>query len=127
MITDELIARRPSGRTGLADWYSEVFEAQRAEGMSTADLCALLEVKPTNIYYWRRRLRDLDVARGQESEEETASGLVRVDVRRAEKRKSTESTRDCFEVRLRGSRSILVPPGFATTDLRELITTLEAC
>jgi len=125
MITDELIARRPRGRTGLADWYSEVFEAQREEGMSTADLSTLLEVKPTNIYYWKRRLRDCDGGRGNGAG--AASGLVRVDVRAPEDPERAKVARAGFEVRLRCSRSIIVPPGFDATDLRGLVATLEAC
>ena len=82
MLTDELIARRPSGRTGLASWYAEVFQAQDAEGIRASDLAALLGVTTTNIYYWRRRLRDLDA--GEESARAAAgpSGLIRVDVAR---------------------------------------------
>lgn len=80
MLTDELIARRPSGRTGLADWYAEVFRAQDAEGLSATDLATLLSVTPTNIYYWRRRLRELDAAAEGANPSQGGSGLVSVDV-----------------------------------------------
>ena len=76
MLTDELITRRPSGRTGLADWYTEVFRAQRAEGMSAADLATLLNVTPTNIYYWKRRLHALSTGEPGKGRKE-ASGVMR--------------------------------------------------
>ena len=47
MLTDELIARRPLGRKGLADWYAEVFQAQDAESLSTADLAVGGDVNPS--------------------------------------------------------------------------------
>jgi len=127
MLTDELISRRPSGRAGLADWYDEVFQAQRAEGLSAADLATLLNVTPTNIYYWKRRLRDLGAGEPGKERENAAAGLVRVKVLpRAEEPSAVDERKD-LEIRLPNSRSVLVPRGFDPADLRQLITTLEAC
>jgi len=131
MPTHELIARRPSGRTELASWYAELFQAQRAEGLSVADLAGLLNVTPTNIYYWKRRLRELGFAglttgeHGGRGKKPTA-GLVRVKVLPAEEPIAAGDRRD-LEVRLSNSRSILVPRGFDPADLRQLIGTLESC
>ncbi len=100
---------------------------QRAEGVSASDLAALLEVTAPNIYYWRRRLRELD---GKHNARESASpvpGLVRVEVRSREEVKGTEPASSNLEVRLAHSRSILVPSGFDSTDLRDLVMALEAC
>ncbi len=124
MLTDELIARRPSGRTGLADWYSEVFRAQDAEGRSAADLAALLSVTTTNIYYWRRRLRELNA---ETERRPCGSGLVRVEVQPCTVQRTREEKRTDFEVRLSGSRSIVVPSGFDPTELGHLVTVLEKC
>ena len=127
MLTDELIARRPSGRTGLASWYAEVLQAQDAEGIRASDLAALLGVTTTNIYYWRRRLRDLDA--GEESARAAAgpSGLIRVDVARDPEGPTGDERRAALEVRLTDSRTIVVPSGFDADELRKLVSVLEAC
>jgi len=57
MTIDDLISRRPQGRTGLAEWYSTVFDALRGEGLTTAEVATLFEVTPSNISYWKHRLR----------------------------------------------------------------------
>ena len=127
MLTDELIARRPSGRTGLAGWYAEVFQAQAAEGLSASDLATRLNVTPTNIYYWRRRLRELDANEEGADGRKGATGLVRVDLRPRSTEPTTGDGRVDIEVRLSNRRSIVVPPGFDPAELRELVTTLETC
>ncbi len=127
MLTDELIARRPSGRTGLASWYAEVFQAQDAEGMGASDLAALLGVTTTNIYYWRRRLRDLDAGEESARAAEGPSGLVRVEVARAAGGATGGERRAALEVRLGDSRTIVVPARFDADELRKLVSVLEAC
>lgn len=127
MSTDDLIARRPKGRTGLAKWYAEVFQAQAAEGLSAADLAGLLSVTPTNIYYWRRRLRDLDAGEKSARAAEGPSGLVRVEVARAAVRAAGDERRVALEVRLADSRTIVVPAGFDADVLRKLVSVLETC
>jgi len=127
MLTDELIARRPSGRTGLANWYSEVFRAQDAEGLSVSDLAARLSVTPTNIYYWRRRLRELDAAAEGANPSPCGSGLVRVAVQPSTSKFPREEQPADLEVRLSNTRSIVVPPGFSPIELRQLVTALETC
>ena len=127
MLTDELITRRPSGRTGLADWYAEVFQAQRAEGMSAADLATLLNVTATNIYYWKRRLRELGAGEPGKERKKVPAELVRVEVLPSAEEPSAGDGRKDLEVRLPNFRSILVPRGFDPADLRQLITTLESC
>ena len=125
MLTDELIGERPLGRAGLAGWYAEVFQAQAAEGLSAAGLATRLEVSPANIYYWRRRLRELDAS--EKGETRTRGGLVRVEVQRhsIEPRAGDEGVD--LEVRLSNRRSIVVPPGFDQANLRQLVMALEAC
>ena len=133
MLTDELISRRPSGRTGLADWYAALFQAQRAEGLSAAKLAARLHVTPTNIYYWKRRLRELGHEGPSTAEpggevRTAASELVRVAVRPGTEDSSAAlaEVKD-LEVRLPNHRSILVPRKFDPAALRELVATLESC
>ena len=127
MVTDELIDRRPAGRAGLAKWYYEVFEAQRAEGMKVADLADLLEVTPTNIYYWHRRLRELATKGRKCGGVRAKPGLVRVKVRENASGDPVGAVCSGLEVRLSHSRSIFVAPGFDAATLRELVTALEAC
>jgi len=127
MLTDELIARRPSGRTGLASWYSEVFQAQDVEGIGVSDLAALLGVTTTNIYYWRRRLRDLDGAEERARAAEGPSGLVRVEVAPSAGGAAGDERRAALEIRLADSRTIVVPAGFDAEELRKLVSVLEAC
>ena len=126
MLTDELIARRPTGRAGLADWYAEVLRAQREEGLTTADLATLIGVTSTNIYYWRKRLRELN-ARASDSGKANSSGLVRVAVRREPSVRADDEPSSGLEVRLARSRSIAVPPGFDPAELQRLVVALEAC
>jgi len=126
MDTETLIARRPAGRAGLAEWYTELFEAQRAEGMSVLDLAVLLDVTPTNVYYWRRRLRELAVRGNRGKAGRPKPGLVRVEIQEDLARKPAAAS-SRLEVRLSHSRSILVTPGFDPAALLELVTALEAC
>ena len=95
--------------------------------MSAADLAALLEVTATNIYYWRRRLRELDGKPNAGASGGPVPGLVRVEVRSREEVKRTEPPSSSLEVRLAHSRSIIVPSGFDSTGLQALVTALEAC
>jgi transposase-like protein len=127
MITSDLIARKPRGRTGLSDWYAEVFEAQQAEGLKTTELAAQLKVTATNIYYWKRRLRErAEAARGPGAERSQV-GLVEVRVAPVHEHDDASSSSTPLELRLTGARSILVPPGFDPDNLRALVGALEAC
>jgi len=127
MITDELIARRPQGRAGLADWYASVFEAQRAEGMTTVELATLLEVTATTLYYWKRRLRERNRSVHCTETERPEVGLV--EVRLALPAEHHEIAPACkpLELRLVGGHSILVPLGFEPDFLRALVRVLETC
>lgn len=132
MITNDLIARRPSGRVGLAEWYGEVLEARRAAGLSVADLASLLKVTSANIYYWERRLRELGADEpkagdAKEPTDRTCAGLVRV--RAAPSVLPIENMRPpaVLEVRLAGARAIAVPMGFDPDNLRAVVAALEAC
>lgn len=127
MNKDDLIARRPSGRTGLADWYAAVFEAQRAEGQTTAELATLLEVTTANIYYWRRRLQEPSVSACAAHAETPRAGLVEVRLAASTSSSGTLPQARPLELRLAGARTVLVPSGFDPGDLRALVGALEAC
>ncbi len=127
MSTDQLIARRPSSRTKLAAWYGKLFRAQEAESLSGADLAKLLNVTPANLYYWRRRLRELGSGKKGADRSKRATGLVRVDVRPHSSESTTGNGRAPLEIRLSNSRSIVVPPGYDPVELSQLVTTLETC
>lgn len=128
MITNELIRRRPCDRSELPEWYAQLFEAQRVDDLSTSEVASLLGVTPSNLYYWRRRLRNpgpsgkLSVDSGNETR-----GLVRVRVTHSEKSEGAQTTPPTLEVRLAGRRSIVVPVGFEPDNLRALVVALESC
>jgi len=128
MITDDLIASRHKGRSGLADWYLAVFEAQGAEGLTTAELAALLGMTVANVYYWKRRLREQGPgATGPDPQGATGAGLVEVRVATRTSRSGASPPGAVLELRLAGSRSVVVPSGFDPVDLRALIGALETC
>jgi len=127
MLTDELIARRPSGRKGLADWYSEVFRAQEVEGLSVTDVAAKVGVTPTNIYHWRRRLRGRESVPDRVDSKRSRSGLVRVEVVSGSGVPAVGASGSSFEIRLSSSRSIRVPVGFDAATLQRLVMALETC
>jgi len=132
MITDDLIARRPQGRSGIAEWYAEVLEARRAEGLSVTELATLLEVTPSNIYYWTRRLRELGAvdpkaSAAREPAGVTGAGLIRVQVTPRGLHAADALPATVLEVRLAGARAIAVPTGFDPDNLRAVVAVLEAC
>ena len=124
MTIDDLISRRPQGRSGLAEWYSAVFDAQREEGLTTEGVATLLEVTPSNISYWKRRLRSCDSHRPKAEIKPAKFGLVEV---RVAQRGHGSPPHDSLELRLGSAHSILVPSGFDPDDLRALVSALKTC
>jgi transposase-like protein len=116
-----LIATRPTQRRHLATWYSELLDAAEQEGLSVAELADRLGVVKETIYAWRRR----SVAAAPiERESKSAPALVRV---RVVDHDRPSTSRPSLELRLQGSRRILVPAGFDVDTLVALVATLERC
>lgn len=109
------------------DWYTEVFKAQEAQGLSAADLAALIGVTPTNIYYWRRRVREQSGRDGGVDSGQAVKGLVRIEVDQEPSRQEREELATSFEIRLENSRTIHIRPGFDPVTLQRIVTALEAC
>ncbi len=121
MDVEQLIAARPTARRHLATWYSELLDAAEQEGLSVAELADRLGVVKETIYAWRRR----SVAAAPfERESKSAPALVRVRVVDPER---PSTSRPSLELRLQGSRRILVPAGFDVDTLVALVATLERC
>lgn len=95
--------------------------------MSARDLASLLGVTTTNVYYWRRRLRDLEAGKKSAHGVEVPSGLVRVEVVDDAKEPIVAARRPHLEVRVTDTRTIVVPAGFDADELRKLVSALEAC
>ena len=79
------------------------------------------------VYYWKRRLHALSTGEPGKGRKEASAGLLRVEVVPSGEGPISGDGRKDFEVRLRSSRSILVPRGFDPADLRQLVSTLEGC
>ena len=117
-----VIARRPEGRTGLTEWYRELFEAADREGLSNAEIAARVGRILTSIYSWRRRFRENALDTGEQS-----NGLVHVQVADSSGCLASEAPSSRFEVRLRTDRTLVVPTHFDATQLVSLVEVLEQC
>jgi hypothetical protein len=108
---------RPTSRRDLASWYSAALDAQAASGLSVAGYAARIGVSVPTLYQWRRRLA------APTGGDTAGAKLVEVTVTRP-----AASGCDRIVVRVSdGRRSIEVPPGFDSNDLRRVVTVLESC
>lgn len=122
MELQAVIARRPEGRTGLTEWYRELFEAADREGLSNAEIAARVGRTLTSIYSWRRRFRENATVSSEQS-----NGLVQVRVANSSGRPGSNARSSRFEVRLRTERTLVVPSQFDATQLVSLVEVLEKC
>jgi transposase-like protein len=114
-----------------AKWRGLVGE-QSQSGQSVAAFCRERGLRDGQFFAWRKRLRDAEAARpsGDDLSLGTrAARFVAVEVAP----EGAEGTRlapvvrgGAIEVRLRGSRSLVVEPGFDAQHLRALLSVLEA-
>ena len=115
LMLEQLIANRPSNRTGWTAWYSDLFNAQEEAGFSIADPAELTGISAANLYLRRRRQRAAP-----------KPGLVRVVLPEAVGSISRASAAPVhFDLELPGSRRITIATGFDADELRRLVTTLE--
>jgi hypothetical protein len=114
------LGARPRSRRELASWYSGALEAQATSGLSVAEFAHRLGVSVPTLYQWRRRLGT--PPRG----DDLPARLVEVEVTRSGG--TTTTTADAMVVSLcSGRRSIGVPHGFDSDELRRLVAVLESC
>ena len=103
---------RVRGKEAEAKWFGLIQE-QEQSGQNVASFCRERGVPASQIFAWKRRMRERAVAAFIEvhgGAEEASAGWRR---------------NGAIEVRLAGGRSLLVEPGFNADHLRALITVLE--
>jgi hypothetical protein len=109
---------RPTSRDELAAWYSAALDAQAASGLSVAAYAERVGVSAWTLYQWRRRLSSSTGRRRRHA------NLVEVTIARP----SRATGGGCLVVLVNeGRRSIEVPRGFDTDELRRVVTALESC
>ena len=112
------LGERPTSREELAAWYSAVLDAQAGSGLSVADYADRVGVSAWTLYQWRRRLSSPGNGGGDSSQ----ASLVEVMI-------SSPSVARGAGLIVRvsdGRRSIEVPRGFDSDDLRRVVIALEA-
>ena len=112
------LGERRNRREELSGWYAAALAAQPSSGLSMTDYAAEIGVTAATLYQWRRRLSSRSVGghggSGPRLVEVTVAGGV--------------GTADPLVVRVTdGRRTIEVPRGFDSEDLRRLVTVLESC
>ena len=103
-------------RTLWAKWRAIVSE-QMASGQSVAAFCKERGVTSSQLFAWKKRLREAEKAQFVEVQVRPAEPLRRDVVNRQQAR--------AIEVRLCRGRSIVVEPGFDADHLRALLAVLE--
>lgn len=96
-------------------WRAIVSE-QVASGQSVAAFCKQRGVTSSQVFAWKKRLREAEKAQFVEVQIKPAEPLCEIGVRQQSKP---------IEVRLCGGRSIAVEPGFDADHLRALLAVLE--
>ncbi len=92
-------------------------EAHASSGQSMAAYGRTKGIDAGRLWWWRRKLR-------QEQLQAADKVFVPLVVSRAAETKTPGNDR-CIEVRLSGSRTLEVRPGFDPTTLQQLVMTLE--
>lgn len=113
--------RQPSGMVqpkeqGLLKWQSLCSE-QKQSGQSAAAFCRARELRPSQFYYWKKRVREAAMPQ-----------LLEVRVRKAAMT-STDSRVGLgatIEVRVGNGRSLMVGPEFDANHLLALLAAVEA-
>ena len=101
---------------GLWEKWRAIVSEQIASGQSVAAFCKERGVTSSQIFAWKKRLREAGKAE-----------FIEVQVKPAEPLREVASRQPAaaIEVRLCGGRSILVEPGFNADHLRALLAVLE--
>jgi len=103
---------RMRGAEAEAKWFGLIKE-QEQSGQSVASFCRERDVRASQLYAWKVRMRG-------------RAGSSFVEVRSVGEEANAGWRRNgAIEVRLRGGRGLLVEPGFDPDHLRALLTVLE--
>jgi hypothetical protein len=111
------VLRDETARGGSVDEWRGLVVEQEQSGQSVAAFCRERGVPASQMFVWRRRLGEAEVAKFV-SVEVTPCGET--------KRPVPVLGGGAIEVRLRGGRSVMVEPGFDAHHLRVLLAALEA-
>jgi transposase-like protein len=104
---------RVRGAEAEAKWRG-LISAQGESGKSVAAFCRERGVPASQMFSWKKRLRD-----------RAALGFVKVTVKPVQELVRPAGS-SAIEVRLIRGRSVVVEPGFDAHHLRELLSVLEA-
>ena len=100
----------------MSAWYGAILEEQGKSGLSVKDYAVRKGMSRWTLYEWRRRLSSVADAAAEKPR------LVEVAIGPGETRVADPVVRVCD-----GRRSIEVPCGFDSDELRRLIGVLESC
>jgi len=101
---------------GLWEKWRAIVSEQIASGQSVAAFCKERGVTSSQVFAWKKRLRQAEKPQFVEVQIKSAEALGEVGIQHQGK---------AIEVRLRGGRSIAVEPGFDADHLRALLAVLE--
>lgn len=102
--------------SGLWEKWRAIVSEQIASGQSVAAFCKERGVTSSQVFAWKKRLREGENAQFLEVQIKPAEPPREIGIRRQAK---------AIEVRLCGGRSIAVEPGFDADHLRALLAVLE--
>jgi transposase-like protein len=102
--------------SGLWEKWRAIVSEQIASGQSVAAFCRERGVTSSQVFAWKKRLREAERAQFVEVQIEPAEPLPELGIRQQAK---------AIEVRLFKGRSIAVEPGFDADHLRALLAVLE--
>ena len=102
--------------SGLWEKWRAILSEQIASGQSVAAFCKERGVTSSQVFAWKKRLREAEKAQFVEVQIKPAEALCEIGSRHQAR---------SIEVRLCGGRSIAVEPGFDADHLRALLAVLE--
>ena len=105
---------RQNGTEHSAKWRGLVLE-QLSSGQTVAAFCRDREIRASQFYDWKKRIRQGEAAKFVEVK---VKGL-------SEQRKPAPEHCPAIAIRLNKGRSLLVEPGFDASHLRALLAVLE--
>lgn len=97
--------------------WQNLCSEQEQSGQSAAVFCRARELRESQFYYWKKRVRDAAMPQFVE---------VQVKKPRMSPRDSRVGLGATIEVRLGNGRSLMVEPGFDASHLRALLAVVEA-
>ena len=110
-----LVVMRERGSERWEKWRGLVSE-QIASGQKVASFCRERGVTSSQLYAWKKRLREAEAAQFLEVQVKSAEPASELAIGQSAK---------AIEVRLGRGRSVVVEPGFDADHLRALLLVLE--